>query len=63
MPKISRRNLMQLSGGGLAGILASGRAPAYAQGTTVHWLKWNDFVPAADEYLRKTGVPAVECPP
>lgn len=46
--------------GGLAGILASGRAPAYAQGTTVHWLKWNDFVPAADTWLRREGLPAAE---
>ena len=68
MARVSRRHLLKLSGtgaaaataGGLAGILASGRAPAYAQGTTVHWLKWNDFVPAADEYLRKTGIPAAE---
>lgn len=39
--------------GGLAGILASARAPAYAQGTTLHWLRWNDFVPASDQLLRR----------
>jgi multiple sugar transport system substrate-binding protein len=68
MSRLSRRRLLDLSGkgvvvagtGGLAGILASGRAPAYAQGTTVHWLKWNDFVPAADTWLRKEGLPAAE---
>lgn len=68
MPRYSRRDLLKVSAsgavaagtGGLAGILSSARAPAYAQGTTVHWLKWNDFVPAADEYLRKTGIPAAE---
>src|SRR6185436_10039077 len=68
MSRYSRRRFLSLSGagvtaastGGLAGILASGRAPAYAQQTTVHWLKWNDFVPAADVYLRKEGVPAAE---
>ncbi|MSP00866.1 MAG: extracellular solute-binding protein [Acetobacteraceae bacterium] len=65
MPRVSRRNLLKLSGtgvaaGGLAGILASGRAPAYAQGTTMHWLKWNDFVPAADEHLRKVAIPEAE---
>ena len=38
--------------GGLAGILASGRAPAYAQGTTLHWLKFVDFVPVSDKLLR-----------
>ena len=68
MPRYSRRQLMQVSSsgviaagtGGLAGILASGRAPAYAQGATVHWLKWNDFVPAADEHLRKKAIPEAE---
>src|SRR5215510_734324 len=38
---------------GLAGILASGRAPAYAQGTKLHLVRWVDFVPAGDEMLRK----------
>ncbi|MSP29194.1 MAG: extracellular solute-binding protein [Acetobacteraceae bacterium] len=68
MSRISRRGLLKLSGtgavaagsGGLAGVFASGHAPAYAQGTTVHWLKWNDFVPAADEHLRKVALPAAE---
>ncbi len=54
MAHIKRRTLLKLSGagaiaagtGGIAAILASGRAPAYAQGTTMHWLRWNDFVPA-----------------
>jgi hypothetical protein len=60
MARIQRRRFLQLSGagalaassGGLAGILASGRAPAYAQGTTVHWLKFVDFVPASDALLK-----------
>ena len=38
---------------GLAGILESGRAPAFAQGTKLHLLRWQDFVPAADEALAK----------
>src|SRR2546430_13024445 len=38
--------------GGLAAILASGRAPAYAQGTTVHWVRWSDFVPTSDQLLK-----------
>jgi multiple sugar transport system substrate-binding protein len=37
----------------MAAILATGRAPAFAQATTVHWLRWNDFVPASDQLLRK----------
>ena len=60
MTNINRRRFTQLSGagalaagtGGLAGILASGRAPAYAQTATVHWLRWADFVPASDVLLK-----------
>jgi multiple sugar transport system substrate-binding protein len=66
MARIHRRKLLKLSGagavaaasGGLAAILATGRAPAYAQGTTVHWLRWNDFVPTSDKVLREQIVPA-----
>ena len=46
--------------GGIAGILAHGSAPAYAQGSTVHWLRWNDFVPASDQLLRKELLPEAE---
>jgi multiple sugar transport system substrate-binding protein len=63
MARIDRRRLLQLSGagavaartgGGIAAILASGRAPAYAQETTIHWLKFVDFVPVSDQLLRGT---------
>jgi multiple sugar transport system substrate-binding protein len=61
LKRISRRTALKLTGtgalaaktGGLAAILATGRAPAFAQTTTVHWLRWNDFVPASDQVLRK----------
>src|SRR2546426_3059312 len=43
----------------MAAILASGRAPAFAQSSAVHWLRWVDFVPASDEVMRKEIVP--EC--
>src|SRR5712691_4868442 len=46
--------------GGIAAILASGRAPAYAQQTTLHWLRWNDFVPASDQLLRSKIAPQCE---
>jgi ABC-type glycerol-3-phosphate transport system substrate-binding protein len=67
MIQIRRRKTLQLSAagalaagtGGLAGILASGRAPAYAQTRTVHWLRWADFVPASDQLLK--GEIAREC--
>jgi multiple sugar transport system substrate-binding protein len=68
MARIHRRKLLQLSGagaiaaksGGMAGILAASRAPAYAQGATVHWLRWNDFVPASDELLKKEIAPEAQ---
>src|ERR1700730_17233899 len=63
MTKITRRTVLK-SGtavvGGMAGILATARAPAFAQGTTVHWLRWNDFVPASDQLLRKEMLPEAE---
>ena len=67
MARIGRRKLLQLSGagaiaartGGIGAVLALGKAPAYAQGTTVHWLRWNDFVPASDKVLRDQIIP--EC--
>src|SRR5215472_3734119 len=60
MPHFTRRKILQMSGagavatqaGGLAAILATGRAPAYAQGSTIHWLRWADFVPASDVLLK-----------
>jgi multiple sugar transport system substrate-binding protein len=59
MTRIDRRRFVQLSGvgaaaatGGLAGILASGRAPAFAQGTTLHWVRGADYVPVSDQTIR-----------
>jgi len=60
MSGIQRRRFLQISGvgavaattGGLAGVLASGRAPAFGQTQTVHWLRWADFVPASDQLLK-----------
>ena len=68
MARIHRRKLLQLSGagamaaktGGIAAILATSRAPAYAQAATVHWLRWNDFVPASDALLKKEIAPEAE---
>src|SRR5262249_14980857 len=67
MARIDRRRLLQLSSagalaagsGGIAAILASGRAPVFAQASTVHWLRWADFVPASDKLLKETIAP--EC--
>jgi multiple sugar transport system substrate-binding protein len=53
MLRIDRRKLLTLSSAGaLAGVFASGRAPAYAQGTTLHWLKFVDFVPVSAQLLK-----------
>src|SRR5215211_4987122 len=60
MARLDRRKFLQSSGGGLAGILASGRAPAFAQTTTVHWLRLGDFVPASDTLLRRELLPDAE---
>ena len=62
MARVTRRKFLKASGAGalaakasgIAGILAAGKAPAYAQAATVHWLKWNDFVPAGDQILRQS---------
>src|SRR5215469_18519120 len=60
MARIDRRRLLKFSGasavaagtGGIAAILASGRAPAYGQATSIHWLRWADFVPISDKVLK-----------
>src|SRR5712691_4640198 len=60
MTATPRRRFLQLSGagalaassGGIAAILASGKAPALAQGAAVHWLRWADFVPSSDQLLK-----------
>jgi multiple sugar transport system substrate-binding protein len=38
---------------GLEGILAAGRAPAFAQGTKLHIVRWVDFIPEADVELKR----------
>ncbi|MGO8918483.1 MAG: ABC transporter substrate-binding protein [Stellaceae bacterium] len=68
MARLGRRKFFKLTGagalaaktGGIAAILAAGRAPVYAQGVSVHWLRWNDFIPASDELLKKEIAPAAE---
>src|SRR5262252_881073 len=67
MTRIDRRKLLKYSGaatiatgtGGITAILAS-RRPAYAQATSIHWLRWSDFVPASDQLLKSKIVPQCE---
>ncbi|MBI3514816.1 MAG: sugar ABC transporter substrate-binding protein, partial [Proteobacteria bacterium] len=67
MARITRRKLLKLTGagalaasGGMAGILATGRAPAFAQTMPLNWLRWVDFVPASDTVLKRDLVAACE---
>jgi multiple sugar transport system substrate-binding protein len=39
--------------GGIQGILLSRQAPAFAQGSTLHLVRWNDFIPEADVVLKQ----------
>src|SRR5262245_21843889 len=61
--QMDRRQFLQVSGAvavastGIEGIVQARRAPAYAQGTKIHILRWVDFDPAADEALNQKLVP------
>src|SRR4029434_10781267 len=46
-----RRTFLKTTG--VAGIVAAGRAPAFAQGTKLHIVRWVDFIPEADVELRR----------
>jgi multiple sugar transport system substrate-binding protein len=48
---MKRRSFLRLTG--IAGILAAHRAPAFAQGTKLHIVRWNDFIPEADVELKR----------
>ena len=60
-----RRKFLKAVGAGVAatgieGILKAQHAPVFAQANTVHILRWNDFVPAADKVLREVFAPEVQ---
>ena len=57
---MNRRQFMRVSGTaaavagtGIEGILAARHAPAWAQGTKFHVLRWVDFIPEADVELKR----------
>ena len=57
---MNRRQFMKVSGAtaavaatGVEGILAARQAPAYAQGTKLHIVRWVDFIPEADVELKR----------
>src|SRR6185503_8587685 len=56
---MNRRTFVKTAGaaaaaaGGIEGILAARRAPALAQGTKLHWVRWVDFIPESDVELKR----------
>ncbi len=57
---MNRRKFLKVSataatvaGVGIEGILAAGQAPAFAQGTKLHWVRWVDFIPESDVELKR----------
>jgi multiple sugar transport system substrate-binding protein len=56
---VDRRTFLKTAGaaaavaGGIEGILAAQRAPAFAQGTKLHWVRWVDFIPESDVELKR----------
>src|SRR5919204_369830 len=50
--RISRRTFVKATAA-VAAATAAGRAPAFAQGTKLHVLRWVDFIPACDVELKK----------
>src|SRR5256714_8386675 len=58
--QVNRRQFLKVSGAtaavaatGIEGILAARQAPAYAQGTKLHWVRWVDFIPESDVELKR----------
>jgi multiple sugar transport system substrate-binding protein len=57
--RVGRRAFIKTAGaaaavaGGIGGILAARRAPAFAQGTKLHWVRWVDFIPESDVELKR----------
>ena len=57
--RVNRRAFIRTTGvaaamaGGIEGILAARRAPAFAQGTKLHIVRWVDFIPEADVELKR----------
>ena len=54
MQPVTRRQFVKTTAG-LAGILASGVAPARGQQREISYLAWNNFAPASDKKLAEIG--------
>src|SRR5438477_11925893 len=48
---MDRRHFIKVTG--IAGILAARQAPAFAQGSTLHWVRRVDFIPESDVQLKR----------
>src|SRR2546428_9992665 len=60
LKSMDRRQFVKVTGaaaavvtGGIEGILAARQAPAFAQGTKLHWVRWVDFIPESDVELKR----------
>ena len=57
--RVDRRTFIKTAGAavavasGIEGIVAARRAPAFAQGTKLHIVRWVDFIPEADVELKR----------
>jgi len=58
--RLNRRQFITATGAtaavamsGIEGIVSARRAPAYAQGTKLHWVRWVDFIPESDVELKR----------
>src|SRR5438128_46138 len=51
MARLSRREFLRASAA--AGALTAAGAPAFAQGTRLHFLQWSHFIPAADQVFEE----------
>ena len=52
MARLSRREFLRASAAAGA-LTAAGAAPAFAQGTRLHFLQWSHFIPAADQVFEE----------
>src|SRR5438105_7412891 len=50
---LHRRTFVGITGAGIEGIVAARHAPAFAQGSKLHIVRWVDFIPEADVELRR----------
>src|SRR5213595_1694846 len=58
--RLNRRQFIKATGttaavalSGIEGVVAARRAPAYAQGTKLHWVRCVDFIPESDVELKR----------